>query len=64
MVNTFLFKGTTVLLSTPQRLLAKEFIAPLLAYCEQQEEVVVLHKGNEVAITVLVLGRRDFISSN
>jgi predicted nicotinamide N-methyase len=54
-INTFLSKGTTILLSTPQRLMAKGFIAPLLANCVKQEEVTVWHEGKEVLITVLVL---------
>ena len=52
---SFLTKGTTILLSTPQRLMAKEFILFLLNYCKQQAEIVVGHDGDDVLISVLVL---------
>ena len=54
-VNHFLQKGATLLLSTPQRLMAKEFIAPLLPLSSVQEEILVGQEGREVLITVLVL---------
>ena len=54
-IANFLQKGTTVLLSTPQRLMAREFVLPLLQHCTRQEEIVVMQEENEVAITVLVL---------
>jgi len=57
LINHFLNSGTVVMLSTPQRLVAKEFIAPLLSFCKQQEEISVSHHGNEVRITVLILGK-------
>ncbi|HEV7330303.1 MAG TPA: methyltransferase [Flavisolibacter sp.] len=53
-VKLFLESGTRILLSTPQRLMAKDFIMPLLVYCNHQEEVVV-HEGKPVATTVMVL---------
>jgi predicted nicotinamide N-methyase len=51
----FLSQGTTVLLSTPQRLMAKDFLVPLLADCQQQKEIEVSHEGKNVVITVMVL---------
>jgi predicted nicotinamide N-methyase len=54
-IAAFLQGGTTIVLSTPQRLMARTFIAPLLANCTRQEEIVVLQKESEVPITVLVL---------
>lgn len=54
-VRAFLKRKTTVIISTPQRLIAKEAIAPLLPFCVHQEEVTVLHYAKEVAITVMVL---------
>lgn len=56
-VIAFLEKGTMVLLSTPQRLMAKEFIQPLLPYVSKQEEVVVPHDGKAVLTVVVVLGK-------
>lgn len=57
-IKSFLEKGTLILLSTPQRLMAKDFIAPLLSFCIQQEEVVVLHEGASVLTTVMVLQKK------
>ena len=57
LVNTFLGKDTTVLISTPQRLMAKEFIAPLLPNTIHQEENHVEWHGQQVMITVLVLSQ-------
>ena len=54
-IAAFLQNGATVLLSTPQRLMAREFVLPLLKHCTRQEEIVVMQEENEVAITVLVL---------
>ena len=56
-IDLFLQNGTTIILSTPQRLIAKDFIAPLLVWRRQQEEIAVHHNGKEVTITVLVLAR-------
>ncbi len=52
----FLKKGSLILLSTPQRLMAKPFIERLLPFCIYQEEVVVAPYGEqELLTTVLVL---------
>ncbi len=47
--------GSTILLSTPQRLMAKGFIELLLICCKKQEDIVVKAEGKEVVITVMVL---------
>lgn len=57
-IDAFLQKGTTVLLSTPQRLMAKEFVAPLLRHCRRQEERMIEQQGEEVAISVWVLEQK------
>lgn len=54
-IGAFLQTGTTILLSTPQRLVAKAFIEPLLANCILQEEVIVRQREANVPITILVL---------
>jgi predicted nicotinamide N-methyase len=54
-IRQFLASGTTVIISTPQRLIAKEAIAPLLVFCTHQEEIILMHNGKEVATTVIVL---------
>jgi predicted nicotinamide N-methyase len=55
LVNHFLQNGSLILLSTPQRLMAKEFVRPLLQHCSHQEEISVEHNGTLVPTTVLVL---------
>lgn len=59
LVSSFLQNGSCILLSTPQRLMAKEFILPLLQHCLQQEEIVAEHNGSLVPATVLVLKRKQ-----
>jgi predicted nicotinamide N-methyase len=51
LIYRFLSKGKTIILSTPQRLVGKEFISALLPYCKVNEE----RWHNQVAINVLVL---------
>jgi predicted nicotinamide N-methyase len=54
-IHHFLQKGTVILLSTPQRLMAKPFIEPLLHFCIQQETINIEHQSAIVPISVLVL---------
>ena len=54
-LKAFLQQGSTLLLTTPQRLLAKPFVEMLLPWCTLKEEVEVEYKGALVAVTVLVL---------
>ncbi len=56
-LQRFIMQGTMVLLSTPQRLMAKPFIERLLPWCKQQEEMVVNHALQPVAISLLVLSK-------
>lgn len=56
--EAFLQTGTTVLLSTPQRLAARDFAAPLLQYCMHQDEIAVMHESKEITISVMVLQKR------
>jgi hypothetical protein len=51
LLQGFLVKGKTILLSTPQRLVGKSFISALLPYCILNEE----RWQDQVAINVLVL---------
>lgn len=55
MIQAFLAKQTTIILSTPQRLLAKPFIAQLLPYCTLQTDIEVLENGVPVWVQVLIL---------
>lgn len=51
MLQQFLQQSTTIILATPQRLMAKPFIEQLLRYCIQQENIVV----QETGVSILVL---------
>lgn len=55
MLHYYLGHRCTIIISTPQRLMAKTFIEKLLPYCIQQEEVMVEQEGKEVAVSVFVL---------
>lgn len=59
LVHDFLHRGFLILLCTPQRLMAKEFVLPLLQHCNHQEEITVEHNGSPVSTTVLVLEKRQ-----
>lgn len=54
-IQQFLERGTTVILSTPQRLMAKAFIQQLLPWCVLQQQIEVFHEDQNVPITVMVL---------
>lgn len=51
----FLNNNSTVLLSTPQRLMAKPFIEQLLPFCKQQEEVMITDDEHETMCSVFLL---------
>jgi predicted nicotinamide N-methyase len=51
LIQNFLASGKTILLSTPQRLAGKDFIAELLPWCILNEE----HWHDQTAINILVL---------
>ncbi|NML23811.1 methyltransferase domain-containing protein [Pseudoflavitalea sp. G-6-1-2] len=52
---SFLTRGTSILLTTPQRLMAKPFIESLLPFCTQQTEMVVDYQEQQIAISILQL---------
>lgn len=54
-MKRFLEKGSTIILSTPQRLVAKDFIAQLLPWCVVNEELTVDELAGPVLINVFVL---------
>lgn len=56
-ITGFIEKGATILLSTPQRLMAKPFIERISSICQYQEEVEVLHQGKAVVCSLFVLAR-------
>lgn len=51
----FLEKKVTVIISTPQRLIAKQFMVRLLSYCVLQWSSDVLLRGRETGVSVWVL---------
>lgn len=57
LLQTFLQKGSTVLLSTPQRLMAKPFISRLLPWCVAQQQVEVPMAQQAVPVSVMVLSQ-------
>jgi len=54
----FIALNCTIILTTPQRLLAKPFIERLMPFCSLTQEITVKHLGNEVNISVLILSKR------
>lgn len=55
-LTTFLDKGTTIILTTPQRLMARAFIERLLPRCTRNEELLIQQDtGTAVRISCLVL---------
>lgn len=57
-LRRFIGNGTTVLLATPQRLMAKPFIERLLPWCVQQHELTVYEDGQDTMVSVLVLEKK------
>ncbi len=55
LLQGFLQQSTTIILSTPQRLMSKPFIESLLPFCVHQEEAQVQDNAAPVAISLLVL---------
>lgn len=53
----FLAQGTTILLTTPQRLMAKPFIERLLLLCTDTVEMVIVQDGQQTMVSLLVIGR-------
>ena len=57
-IEYYLQQHCTVILSTPQRLMAKPFIEALLKYNCRQEEVMVKDKEIETAVSIFVLVKK------
>jgi predicted nicotinamide N-methyase len=54
-LHRFIQQGTDILLTTPQRLMAKPFIEVLKPWCKQQFEMPVSHQRQHTAISLLHL---------
>ena len=53
--KNFLSKGATLILSTPQRLMAKSFVEQLMPWCKLKEEIDVHKQNSSIPISILVL---------
>jgi len=54
-IQRFLLQGAIILLTTPQRLMAKPFIEKLLPFCRQQYEIAVYDHQQYTPVSLLVL---------
>lgn len=54
-LQRFIQQGSLIILTTPQRLMAKPFIEKLLPLCKQQYEMVVDHQQEQTNISLLLL---------
>lgn len=57
MLEYFISKNVLVILSTPQRIMAKSFIEKWMPYQKLQEEQTILHMGEEVRISTMILSK-------
>ncbi|MFT4095002.1 MAG: methyltransferase [Niabella sp.] len=57
-IEYFLNHGVTIIISTPQRLMAREFINPIRSYCVQQENFSIRMNHKETGVSVFVLIRQ------
>lgn len=55
LLHDFLTKGVTIVLSTPQRLMAKPFVEQILPLAKRVEEIEVSQHGVKTSISVFVL---------
>lgn len=55
----FINRDTTILLSSPQRLMAKSFIEQLLPWSTYNQEITVTHNGATTIISVFVLKKQE-----
>lgn len=46
---------TTILLATPQRLMGRDFLTPLLSYCRERETIPVPYRHKEIPVTIMAL---------
>jgi len=54
-IHRFLEKGTTIMLSTPQRISGKTFITSLLPFCKESVTISVSDNQSQTAVSVYVL---------
>jgi len=56
-IQRFFNSGSTIILSTPQRLMAKPFVERLLPWSIMQEEAIIERNNEIIPVTILVLKR-------
>ncbi|MFT3704902.1 MAG: methyltransferase [Agriterribacter sp.] len=56
-IHGFLNSGTTIIISTPQRLMAKPFVEKLLLFCIERDECIVEEEQIQTAVSIFVLKR-------
>lgn len=56
-INHFITADCTILLSTPQRLMAKDFINELMIFCKEQSSIMVPEEAGQAAVSVFVLSK-------
>lgn len=54
-IEKFVEGGTTVIISTPQRLMAKGFISRLMPWCTLQQQAAIQYGGKAVPITIMTI---------
>ena len=64
MLQQFIKQGTTILLSTPQRLVAKDFITSLLPWCVLNIEQEIRYNQESVLINIFVLQNKPLHKIN
>lgn len=55
LIHRFTRRKATVILSTPQRLMAKDFVSSLLELCVVQEQITIHHASQSIPISVVVM---------
>jgi predicted nicotinamide N-methyase len=55
LIHRFASRKATIILSTPQRLMAKEFVSSLFKLCISQEQITVDHAGQQIPVSTLVM---------
>lgn len=62
-LQRFLQQGTVILLSTPQRLMAKPFIERLLSFCSKQYEMTLDYLPQDTSISLVVLQEQASVTT-
>lgn len=58
-IQYYLEHHCTIIISTPQRLMAKSFIEKLLPHCVRQEEVLVNDASKQIPISIFIIKEKE-----